>query len=57
MGLEESLYNAFREMILTAATRMPADVYEALKKAYEEEDNKLAKAPSGAVWWRSSRRH
>ncbi|MEB3861914.1 MAG: fumarate hydratase [Desulfurococcales archaeon] len=49
MGLEESLYNAFREIILTAATRMPADVYEALKKAYEEEDNKLAKAQLAAI--------
>ena len=49
MSLEDSLYTAFREMIVTAATRMPADVYEALKKAYNDEENPLARAQLAAI--------
>ncbi len=49
MSLEDSLYTAFREMIVAAATRMPADVYEALKKAYNKEENPLARAQLAAI--------
>ncbi len=45
----ESLEEAFYEFIKVVATRIPADVYEAVKRAYESESNKLAKAQLEAI--------
>ena len=33
----EDLVSAFRELILTTANRIPADVYEAIRDAYMSE--------------------
>ena len=50
MGLDARvLENAFYDLIKTVATRMPVDVYEALRRAYEEEENPLAKAQFKAI--------
>ena len=43
--LEEAFYN----LIVRVATGLPADVYEALKRAYEGEDRPVAKAQLGAI--------
>ncbi len=43
--LEEILYN----FILTVATGIPEDVYNAIKKAYEEEENPVAKTQLKAI--------
>ncbi len=45
----EDLVSAFRELILTTANRIPADVYEAIRDADMSEDNPLAKAQLGAI--------
>ncbi len=50
MGLsEETLVSAFYEMVKTAATSIPEDVYRALKEGYERETNPLAKKQLGAI--------
>ena len=49
MVSKEILVEAFRELILTAATRIPADVYEALRRAHDEEEDPLARAQFAAI--------
>lgn len=45
----EHLVDFFYNLILTGATRMPMDVYEALRKAYEEETELLPKKQLEAI--------
>jgi len=45
----ELLENLFYTMAKTAATRMPVDVYEALKRARDAEDNPVARAQFDAI--------
>ncbi|MGC9112779.1 fumarate hydratase [Acidilobus sp.] len=50
MGItEQDLVGAFYEMIRTAATSIPEDVYRALKEGYEGETNPLAKKQLEAI--------
>ncbi len=46
---EEGLVGIFYEMIKTASTSIPADVYDGLKKAYERETNQGAKKQLEAI--------
>ena len=43
------LVDFFYNLILTGATRMPLDVYNALKKAHDEEENPVAKKQFEAI--------
>ena len=45
----EELKSFLVELIRTAETRLPVDVYEALKHAYEIEENPIAKQHLGAI--------
>ncbi|PVU73059.1 fumarate hydratase, partial [Acidilobus sp. SCGC AC-742_E15] len=50
MGLtEQDLVAAFYEMVTTAATSIPEDVYRALREGYERETNPIAKRQLGAI--------
>ena len=46
---EEDLVRTFYEMIATAATSIPEDVYRALKESYERETNPLARKQLEAI--------
>jgi tartrate/fumarate subfamily iron-sulfur-dependent hydro-lyase alpha chain len=50
LGLtEQDLVAAFYEMVTTAATSIPEDVYRALREGYERETNPIAKRQFGAI--------
>ncbi len=49
MSLKENLTEAFKELIVKVATGIPEDVYEYINKAYETEENPLAKAQFEAI--------
>ena len=49
MVSRSALEEAFYELIRRVATGLPADVYEALRRAYEAEERPLAKAQLGAI--------
>ncbi len=49
MELEEALKEFLVELIRVAETRLPLDVYEALRRAYEAEDNPVAKQHLEAI--------
>ena len=49
MNIKESLTEAFKELIVKVATGIPEDVYNYIRRAYESEENPVAKAQFEAI--------